>query len=81
MIDPFFFLTLLPSLLGLQPTPSFIASTVQLFETVQVRHGLMVVGQSFSGKTSIFRTLQESMTMMEGEDFPPKVNILTINPK
>ena len=66
---------------GLQPTPSFISSTVQLFETVQVRHGLMVVGQSFSGKTSIFRTLQESMTLMEGEDFPPKVNILTINPK
>ena len=66
---------------GLQPTDNFVASTIQLFETVQVRHGLMVVGQSFSGKTSIFRTLKEAMGRMEGEDFPPKVNIHTINPK
>ena len=65
----------------LQPTDNFVSSTIQLFETVQVRHGLMVVGQSFSGKTSIFRTLQEAMGRMEGEDFPPKVNIHTINPK
>eukprot|EP00945_MAST-04E_sp_MAST-4E-sp1_P004103 g4103.t1 len=66
---------------GLQPVDSFIKSTIQLYETVAVRHGLMIVGQGFAGKTSILRVLAESLRRIEGEDFPPDVQIHTINPK
>ena len=70
-----------PEDLGLQPVDSFIKSTIQLYETVAVRHGLMIVGQGFAGKTSILRVLAESLRRIEGEDFPPDVQIHTINPK
>ena len=66
---------------GLQPVDAFIKSTVQLYETVAVRHGLMIVGQAFAGKTSILRVLAESLRRIDGEDFPPDVKIHTINPK
>lgn len=36
-------------------TPSFLAKQRQLYEMVLVRHGLMLVGQSFGGKTSMYR--------------------------
>ena len=48
--------------LGLQTTEAFVSSTLQLYETVQVRHGLMVVGQAYAGKTSCIRVLKGAMT-------------------
>ena len=66
---------------GLHPHENFIRSTVQLYETVQVRHGLMIVGQAYAGKTSILRTLQQAMTEIEDESMPPAVKTYTINPK
>ena len=69
---------------NLQPKDDFVRACVQLFETVQVRHGLMVVGATLSGKTSIFRVLQEGMTTAaankEHADFDT-VHIHTMNPK
>ena len=35
----------------LEPTPQFTKKIVQLYEMVLVRHGVMVVGQTLSGKT------------------------------
>lgn len=37
--------------LGLQRVPSFIEKVIQLYEMILVRHGLMVVGLPFGGKT------------------------------
>lgn len=37
---------------GLQATEYFVCKTIQLYEMVVVRHGLMVVGRPFSGKSS-----------------------------
>lgn len=34
---------------GLQPLPSFIEKSIQLYEMVVVRHGLMLVGQVCGG--------------------------------
>jgi len=48
--------------LNLQDEDYFINKTIQLYEMVLVRHGLMVVGQPFAGKTSIIRTLQGALT-------------------
>ena len=46
-----------------------------------VRHGLMVVGKSFSGKSKVIRTLQKAMSIIK--DDPNFVNVLSyyINPK
>ena len=66
---------------GLQSTTAFVGSTIQLYETVQVRHGLMVVGQAYAGKTSCIDVLSQAMTEITDEDYPRKVNTYTLNPK
>jgi dynein heavy chain len=66
---------------NLQAKESFVRSTTQLFETVQVRHGLMLVGRTMSGKTSVLRTLAAAMTSIKDDpEFVP-VHVHTLNPK
>lgn len=36
-------------------TPTFIEKAQQLYEMILVRHGLMIVGYSYSAKTSIYK--------------------------
>ena len=67
--------------LGLQPKPSFVTSVIQLFETVAVRHGLMLVGETGSGKTAVMRVLAAAMTRLRGRgDYVP-VHTHIVNPK
>ena len=46
-----------------------------------VRHGLMVVGDPYAGKTCVIRTLQQAMSGIK--DDPNFVNVQThyVNPK
>ena len=54
----------------------------QLYETIVVRHGLMIVGYSFGAKTCIERALATAMgKMAERGAKEEKVHIHTINPK
>ena len=46
------------------PKKEFIGKAIQLYETIMVRHGLMVVGAAFSGKSKIIKTLQQAMSMI-----------------
>ncbi|CAG9466170.1 unnamed protein product [Pedinophyceae sp. YPF-701] len=69
--------------MNLQPTPYFFLKCIQLYEMIIVRHGLMVVGLPFSGKTSSIRVLSAALTLMherglEGQD---QVETHVINPK
>lgn len=48
----------------LQPVQSFVEKAIQLFDTIQVRHGLMLVGPTGGGKTTNYRTLAETMTAL-----------------
>ena len=43
--------------MNLQPTEYFFTKTIQLYEMILVRHGLMVVGAPFAAKTSAHRLL------------------------
>ena len=60
-----------------------MSKTIQLYEMILVRHGVMVVGQTCSGKTATIHNLAKAMTKanVEGSDAFSKVQILTINPK
>jgi hypothetical protein len=40
------------------PSPGFLAKVMQLYETMLVRHGLMLVGSPLAGKTCAYRVLQ-----------------------
>lgn len=46
--------------LNLKPVKSILDKVIQLHETIQVRHGLMLVGQTMSGKTSCYNILEKS---------------------
>jgi dynein heavy chain len=48
----------------LQPEPNFLEKVVQLYEMVVVRHGLMVVGDPFAGKTCNIRCLAGALTVL-----------------
>ena len=67
--------------LNLQPKAEFLNNCIQLYETAMVRHGLMVIGGSFSGKSKVIKVLQDVFTSIK--DHPDFVPVLTyyINPK
>lgn len=56
---------------GLQPLPAFIEKIIQLYEMIVVRHGLMLVGQSFGMKTAAHSVLAAALS-----DLHEKVSIL-----
>lgn len=68
---------------GLQAHPYIIAKTIQLYETMDTRHGVMVVGNTGSGKTTSWRTLQSSLTKLSKDKVEGfyLVRDYVINPK
>lgn len=47
---------------GLQPLPAFTEKIIQLYEMIVVRHGLMLVGQSFGMKTAAHSVLAAALS-------------------
>ena len=68
---------------NLQPTSYFLQKTIELYEMIVVRHGLMVVGLSYGAKTRSYRTLAASLGKLceRGENDENKVRIYCMNPK
>eukprot|EP01028_Stygiella_incarcerata_P002288 TRINITY_DN1424_c1_g1_i1.p1 TRINITY_DN1424_c1_g1~~TRINITY_DN1424_c1_g1_i1.p1 ORF type:complete len:2631 (-),score=647.35 TRINITY_DN1424_c1_g1_i1:5218-13110(-) len=68
--------------MGLQPVPAFIEKILQLYEVICVRHGLMIVGYSFSGKTCAYRVLAAALGDLEKAGIDEHaVQIHVLNPK
>ena len=67
----------------LEPKESYMQKVIQLYEMLLVRHGIMVVGQTCSGKTATIHNLAKGMTKAttDGSSDFEKVEIYTINPK
>lgn len=68
---------------NLQPVNGFLLKIIQTFEMMIVRHGFMLVGEPFGGKTSILHTLASALTSMFERKEPNGIatKYFTINPK
>jgi len=63
----------------------FIIKVIQLYETFNVRFGVMLVGPTGSGKTNCYETLMETMTTLREKNHPnpqfQTVKKIVLNPK
>ncbi|KAJ3222973.1 Dynein heavy chain 7, axonemal [Clydaea vesicula] len=68
--------------LKLQLVPAFYEKIIQLYEMMLVRHGYMLVGEPFAGKTSAYRVLADALTELS-KSYPEflAAQYKVINPK
>uniref|UniRef100_A0A3B4F3I7 Dynein axonemal heavy chain 12 n=1 Tax=Pundamilia nyererei TaxID=303518 RepID=A0A3B4F3I7_9CICH len=68
---------------NVQPTDVFIQKMIQTYEMMIVRHGFMLVGEPFAGKTKVLHVLADTLTLMNerGHGQEEKVIFRTLNPK
>lgn len=71
--------------LKFQKVPAMITKVIQLFETFNVRFGVMLVGLTGSGKTTCYSVLQHAMSELRKNEFPDQrcqnVTSYILNPK
>jgi len=67
---------------NVQTVPFFLEKIIQTYEMMIVRHGFMMVGDPFAGKTKCLHVLADALTIMHnnGQD-EQKVIYKTVNPK
>ncbi|NXH14929.1 DYH12 protein, partial [Bucco capensis] len=68
---------------NVQPVKTFIEKMIQTYEMMIVRHGFMLVGESFSGKTKVLHVLADTLSLMKERGYgeEEKVIFRTVNPK
>lgn len=68
---------------NLQDVQWFLEKIIQIYDMIQVRHGLMIVGDPIGGKTSAFKSLAKALTDLHEQDLMNENRVLfrIINPK
>ena len=67
---------------GFSSESAFILKCCQLYDTLQTRHGLMLIGSAFSGKSTVLTCLKQALNLLNKID-PEVSSVATykINPK
>lgn len=68
----------------LQPHSSFLTKVIQTFEMMIVRHGFMLVGEPYAGKSSTLKVLAKVMERLKskgGNPYYQEVEMGILNPK
>ncbi|NXK36347.1 DYH7 protein, partial [Piprites chloris] len=68
---------------NVQPVATFMQKMIQTYEMMIVRHGFMLVGEPFSGKTKVLHVLADTLSLMKKRGYgeEEKVIFRTMNPK
>ncbi|NXM23807.1 DYH7 protein, partial [Oxyruncus cristatus] len=68
---------------NVQPVITFMEKIIQTYEMMIVRHGFMLVGEPFSGKTKVLHVLADTLSLMKKRGYgeEEKVIFRTMNPK
>uniref|UniRef100_A0A8C9VGH6 Dynein axonemal heavy chain 12 n=1 Tax=Scleropages formosus TaxID=113540 RepID=A0A8C9VGH6_SCLFO len=68
---------------NVQPVKVFLEKMIQTYEMMIVRHGFMLVGEPFAGKTKVLHVLADTLTMMNEKGLCDELKVLyrTVNPK
>uniref|UniRef100_A0A668AEX5 Dynein heavy chain hydrolytic ATP-binding dynein motor region domain-containing protein n=1 Tax=Myripristis murdjan TaxID=586833 RepID=A0A668AEX5_9TELE len=68
---------------NIMSTQVFLEKIIQTYEMMIVRHGFMLVGEPFSGKTKVLHVLADTLTLMNerGNSEEEKVIFRIVNPK
>ncbi|KAM8930418.1 dynein axonemal heavy chain 12 [Pelodytes ibericus] len=67
---------------NVQPESVFLEKMIQTYEMMIVRHGFMLVGEPFSGKTKVLHVLADTLSLMNEKGCEEdKVIYRTVNPK
>ncbi|KAJ3194173.1 Dynein heavy chain 3, axonemal [Irineochytrium annulatum] len=68
--------------MNLQPVGTFLEKTIQTYEMMCIRHGYMLVGQPWSGKTTAYRVLAGALSDLADKGLNEKrVEYKVLNPK
>ena len=77
--------------LNLQPVSSFLQKLIETYEMMIVRHGFMLVGEPFAGKSCILKVLSGTLTLLssqfadrrddDGDPLYRAVQYRVVNPK
>uniref|UniRef100_A0A8B9BTE2 Dynein axonemal heavy chain 12 n=1 Tax=Anser brachyrhynchus TaxID=132585 RepID=A0A8B9BTE2_9AVES len=68
---------------NVQPVKAFIEKMIQTYEMMIVRHGFMLVGEPFSGKTKVLHVLADTLSLMKERSYGEEERVIfrTVNPK
>ncbi|XP_070559445.1 dynein axonemal heavy chain 12-like isoform X2 [Ptychodera flava] len=69
--------------MNIQFVDVFKEKIIQTYEMMIVRHGFMLVGEPFSGKTSVLHALADTLTLLNEKELNEEERVIyrTINPK
>ncbi|TPP41138.1 Dynein heavy chain and region D6 of dynein motor family protein [Leishmania donovani] len=65
---------------GRQVVEGLVTKAMQLYDTLVVRHGVMLVGQTFSGKSTVLHTVKQALTRIKQDGHDAEGNLPLFNP-